>query len=130
MTPLPLYAADRSLEPAECWSLLARTPSARLVHGALSPVSVLAVDRHRKRVTVDIGATAHTWEHALLEIGDQGPVGGWNVIAVVGTAAVKTVPRSGVGASGRRLVLEIVEVGGLVFASDARRNTERAVVTA
>lgn len=129
MTLLPLYAADRSLEPAECWSLLARTPSARLVHGALSPVSVLAVDL-RKRVTVDIGATVHAWEHALLEIGDQGPGGGWSVIAVVGTAAVKTIPRSGGGAPGRRLLLEIVEVGGLVFASDARRITERAVVTA
>ncbi|MCX2846843.1 hypothetical protein [Curtobacterium flaccumfaciens] len=43
---------------------------------------------------------------------------------------MKTIPRSGGGAPGRRLLLEILEVGGLVFASDARRITERAVVTA
>ncbi|WP_396288279.1 hypothetical protein [Curtobacterium sp. KT1] len=88
MTAQPVGTADRSLDPAECWALLARTSSARLVHDTPSTVSVIAVDRRGKRITVELGTTVCRRTDTLLEI------------------------------------------GGLVFTSDARRSTERGVVAA
>ncbi|ROP58653.1 hypothetical protein [Curtobacterium sp. PhB115] len=130
MTAVLFGTTDRSLDSSECWSLLARTPSARLAHGTLSPVTVVAIDRERQRITVDLGATVCEQERALLEIGGQGAEGGWNVIAVVRTGPITVVSGVGLGVPLRRTVLDVVEVGGIVFARDAHQGAARAVMAA
>lgn len=130
MSTATLGSVDRSLDPGECWALLARAASARLVHGQVSVVTVVTVDRRRARIIVDLGRTVCGRDAALLEIGDQGPGGGWNVIVVVGTGPVVTVPRPGFSPASRRMVLEVTEVSGIVFAPDSRQWPTRPAVAA
>lgn len=130
MTAALLGSVDRSLDPGECWALLARTPAARLVHGRLSSVTVVAVDRLRAQITVELGRTVVGRDTALLEIGDQGPAGGWNVIVVVATGPVVTVPRPGFDPPARRMVLDVADVNGIVFAPEAAQGPARPAVAA
>jgi hypothetical protein len=130
MNVCSLGCVDRSLDPEECWALLARTSPARLVQGGLWSVTVVAVDRLRSRVTVELGQAVVERDTALLEIGDQGPGGGWNVIIVVGTGPVVTVPRPGFDPPARRMVLEIADVSGIVFAPEAAQGPTPTAVAA
>ncbi|AOX67172.1 hypothetical protein BJK06_16900 [Curtobacterium sp. BH-2-1-1] len=100
------------------------------MHGRVSAVTVVTADRRRARITVDLGGTVCGREVALLEIGDQGPGGGWNVIVVVATVPVVTVPRPGFDSASRSKVLEVTEVSGIVFAPDSRQQPTRPAVAA
>ncbi len=112
---------DRTLDASECWSLIGRVRSGRLVRGALSQAEAVVVDPASGCLVLegprlgDLGLRTT----AVFETGAQDPTGGWSVI-VVGRAEPLVI-RAGRDGPLQRWRFDVQELSGVVFTSDALR---------
>lgn len=110
---------DRTLDASECWSLIRRGRSGRLVRGALLQAEAVVVDPACGCLVLEghrLGELG-SGGRAVFETGAQGPTGGWSVM-VVGCAE-PLLDRAGRGGPLQRWRFDVQELSGIVFTSGA-----------
>ena len=74
---------DRTLDASECWSLIGRVRSGRLVRGAVSQAEAVVVYPASGCLVLEGSRLGElgSGRRAVFETGAQGPTGGWRLAA-------------------------------------------------